>query len=55
MHIIFNLILSAVTTGVFHIPVYKLKVDLMIYKMENIFGMDELISYDQIKHLNYLR
>lgn len=34
--------------------VCKLKVDWMIYKMRNIFGMDGLINHDQVKHLNYL-
>lgn len=45
---------SALAIGLFHIPVSKLKADLMIYKMGNIFGMDELINYDQVKHSNYL-
>lgn len=44
MHTIFSLILSALGFELFHIPVYKLKVDLMIYKMGNIFGMDEHIN-----------
>lgn len=51
---VFSLILSAVAIGLFHIPVYKLKVNLMIYEMGNIFGMDELRNYDQVKHSNYL-
>jgi len=44
MHIIFSLILSALAIGLFHIPVYELKVDLMIYEMRNIFGTDEGIK-----------
>lgn len=54
MPIIFHLILFALAIWLFHIPVYKLKVELMIYKMRNIFGMDEHINYDQVKHSNYL-
>lgn len=45
MHVIFSLILFALAVGLFHIPVYKLKVELMIYKMRNIFGMDEHSNY----------
>lgn len=54
MHIIFSLILSALAIGLFHILVSKLKADLMIYETGNIFGTDELMNYDQVKHSNYL-
>lgn len=54
MYVIFSLILSALAIGLFHIRVSMLKADLLIYKMGNIFGLDELINYDQVKHPNYL-